>query len=115
MAVNTLAVGEEEVKYTVGADGYIDQVSKNVDQALGEAVGINKIDKADVPLLLECLEQCSDSDYFERGIELAIERGLKISPLDLKDSLCIEVDFVEDLKQVNRQLDFGNHSESETF
>jgi choline kinase len=104
MAVNTLSVGEEEVKYTVDADGYIDKVSKNVEQPLGEAVGINKIDEAGLPLLLECLEQCSDSDYFERGIELAIEKGLKISPLDIKDSLCIEVDFVEDLKQVNQQL-----------
>lgn len=105
MAVNTLSVGEEEVKYTVDAGGCIDKVSKSVEQPLGEAVGINKVDKADVPLLLECLARCSDADYFEKGVELAIEKGLKIKPLDIKDSLCIEVDFVDDLKQVNRQLD----------
>ncbi|MFC1796333.1 NTP transferase domain-containing protein [Pseudomonadota bacterium] len=109
MAVNTLAVGEEEVKYTVDDDGYIDQISKTVNQPLGEAVGINKIDKEDAPLFLECLEKCSDSDYFEKGIELAIAQGLKIRPLDVKDSLCIEVDFVEDLKQVNQQLDHKRH------
>lgn len=110
MAVNTLSVGDEEIKYTVDADGYIDQVSKSVDPALGEAVGINKVEQSDLPLLLECLEKCVDSDYFEKGIELAIERGLKIRPLDIGDSLCIEVDFLEDLKQVNEELHLKNHS-----
>jgi choline kinase len=43
MAVNTLSVGEEEVKYTVDSEGFIDQVSKVVDPALGEAVGVNKM------------------------------------------------------------------------
>jgi len=108
MAVNTLSVGEEEVKYTVGADGYINQVSKTVGQALGEAVGINKIDKADLSLLLDCLEQCEDSDYFEKGIEMAIGRGLKISPLDVKDSLAIEVDFVEDLQKTIPHVEYDS-------
>jgi choline kinase len=109
MVVNTSSVGEEEVKYTVDANGYIDQVSKSVDRALGEAVGVNKVDKSDLLLLLDCLEKCADLDFFEKGIELAIEQGLKARPLDIEDKLCIEVDFVEDLEQVNRELDRKRH------
>ena len=39
--VNTAAVGDEEVKYTVTDDGSIDELSKTVSDGLGEAVGIN--------------------------------------------------------------------------
>lgn len=105
MAVNTASVGEEEVKYTVGADGAINQVSKIVENALGESVGINKIIAADIPLFIEMLETCADDDYFERGLEFAIGRGLKMYPVDVSDILCIEVDFTEDLEQANRELD----------
>ena len=43
MLVNTLKVGAEEVKYTINNDGSINKVSKNINNGLGEAVGINKI------------------------------------------------------------------------
>jgi len=105
MAVNTASVGEEEVKYTVAADGSINAVSKTVTHALGESVGVNKIVSADIPLFLEMLKRCDDNDYFERGIEFAIQKGLKIYPLDVSDILCIEVDFTEDLEKANRELD----------
>ncbi len=103
-AVNTFAVGDEEVKYTVDQQGFVDKISKEVENPLGEAVGINFVKKGDLPLLLDGLEKCSDEDYFERGIELAIEKGLKIRPIDVKENLCIEVDFVEDLSEVNKRL-----------
>jgi len=104
MAVNTASVAEEEVKYTVAADGSINAVSKTVVNALGESVGINKIVASDIPLFIEMLERCEDDDYFERGIEFAIENGLKIYPVDVSDVLCIEVDFTEDLEQANQKL-----------
>ena len=105
MAVNTASTGEEEVKYTVSPDGSILEVSKIVKNALGESVGINKIVANDIPLFIDMLEACDDNDYFERGIELAIEKGLKIFPVDVSDVLCIEVDFTEDLEKANRELD----------
>ena len=37
------SVGEEEVKYRVGENGLISQISKEVVNALGEAVGVNKV------------------------------------------------------------------------
>lgn len=104
MAVNTESVGEEEVKYTISEDGSIKEVSKIVKNALGESVGINKVIASDIPLLIKMLERCDDNDYFERGIEFAIERGLKIYPIDVSDMLCIEVDFTEDLEKANEEL-----------
>jgi choline kinase len=104
MAVNTASVADEEVKYTLFHDGSINEVSKTVKNALGESVGINKIISSDIPLFIEMLEQCDDNDYFERGIEFAIEKGLKIFPVDVSDVLCIEVDFTEDLEKANSEL-----------
>jgi choline kinase len=104
MAVNTNSVGEEEVKYTIAKDGSILEVSKTLANALGESVGINKIVAKDIPLLIDMLERCDDSDYFERGIEYAIEQGMKIYPVDVSDILCIEIDFTEDLDKANSEL-----------
>jgi choline kinase len=104
MAVNTSSVAEEEVKYNVNQDGSIRQVSKVIIDGLGEAVGINKISQNHLELLKESLQNCEPQDYFERGLELSIEKGLNLFPLDISNHLCIEVDFNEDLESVNNRL-----------
>lgn len=103
VCVNTASVAEEEVKYTVGAEGDIAALSKVVSDPLGEAVGINYVSAADKTVLRECLARCDDGDYFERGIELAVaEAGLRFLPLDIGAYACVEVDFAEDLERANR-------------
>jgi choline kinase len=98
IAVNTAVVGEEEVKYTVDADGAVNALSKQVVDALGEAVGINLIAGRDKAALIRRLDECNEQDYFERGIELAIEHdGLRVTPVDISDLFAVEVDFAEDL------------------
>jgi L-glutamine-phosphate cytidylyltransferase len=104
MAVNTSAVADEEVKYNVFDDGSIREVSKTVAQPLGESVGVNKIISKDIPLFIQMLEAVDNNDYFERGIEIGIEKGMKVFPVDVSDVLCIEVDFKEDLENANRLL-----------
>jgi choline kinase len=73
VCVNTSATAEEEVKYTVDGNGNINALSKQVKNALGEAVGINFISTHHKNAAIKYLEQCADNDYFERGLELAIE------------------------------------------
>lgn len=106
VCVNTATVGDEEVKYTLDGDGYIRQLSKGVaDGPLGEAVGINFISASDRPALARRLAECDDDDYFERGIELAIEKdGVRIEALDVSRHAVIEVDFAEDLARANESL-----------
>ena len=105
IAVNTCAVSEEEVKYTVTADGMVAELSKAVVNGLGEAVGINLIAAKDKAKLINWLAQCDDQDYFERGIELAIEKdGLKVLPVDISDLFAVEVDFEADLERANKRI-----------
>lgn len=103
VCVNTASVAEEEVKYTLNPGGHIQQLSKTVmEDALGEAVGINFISADDRPVLARRLAECGDQDYFERGIEMAIEKdGLRIEALDISRRPVIEVDFAEDLARAN--------------
>ena len=105
IAVNTSAVSEEEVKYTVAADGMVNELSKTVANGLGEAVGINLVAQKDKAKLINWLAQCDDQDYFERGIELAIEKdGLKVLPVDISDLFAVEVDFEADLERANQRI-----------
>ncbi len=105
ICVNTAAVGDEEVKYTVDDRGNVAQLSKSVSQPLGEAVGINYVAPTDRESLIAGLAACADNDYFERGIELAIERdGMQVYPLDITEFFAVEVDFEEDLTRANAHL-----------
>jgi choline kinase len=105
ICVNTAAVGEEEVKYTVDAHGRVALLSKQVPNALGEAVGINYVSGADKGVLITRLAECEDGDYFERGIELAIDKdGMMVTPIDISDLFAVEVDFEEDLSRANARL-----------
>jgi len=105
VAVNTAKVAEEEVKYTVDADGFIDQLSKKVENALGEAVGINYVAQADKAALIQRLDEVPDQEYFEGGIELAIAHdGVKFTPVDISDLWAVEVDFADDLERANEHV-----------
>jgi choline kinase len=106
VCVNTAAVGDEEVKYTLDQDRHIRQLSKQVAEgALGEAVGINFVSADDRPALTRRLRECDDQDYFERGLELAIDKdGLLIEALDISHRPVVEVDFTEDLDRANESL-----------
>ena len=57
-----------------------------------------------VPILIKYLSDCKDQDYFEKGLELAIQDGLEVSPIDISDLNCIEIDFPEDLDSANKML-----------
>lgn len=105
ICVDTAAVGDEEVKYTRSPDGAIRELSKTVAEPLGEAVGINHVCAADKSDLIEALRGVDADDYFERGIEVSIERcGTRFEPLDISDLFAVEVDFEDDLLRANEHL-----------
>lgn len=102
VVVNTSKVSDEEVKYTLDSDGFINELSKIVVGGLGEAVGINYVSSGDKMKLIQRLEEVGDQDYFERGIEVGIINDrLKFQAIDISDLYAIEVDFAEDLERVN--------------
>jgi choline kinase len=102
VVVNQSKVSDEEVKYTLDAHGFINELSKQVVGGLGEAVGINFVAAQDKKALIARLQEVGDQDYFERGIELGIENdGLKFEAVDISDLYAVEVDFAEDLDRAN--------------
>jgi choline kinase len=102
VSINTAKVSDEEVKYTVDAEGFIDELSKTVVGGLGEAVGINFVSSGDKATLVRHLNKVGDQDYFERGIELAIASDkLRFQPVDISDLYAVEIDFAEDLERAN--------------
>ena len=102
VTVNTSKVSDEEVKYTIDAEGNIDKLSKKVVGGIGEAVGINYISRADKKAFIRQLQRVDDQEYFEGGLELAIaEDGVKLKPMDISDLYAVEVDFPQDLEQAN--------------
>jgi choline kinase len=105
ICVNTSTTADEEVKYTVDEKGFIKELSKTVKNALGEAVGINFISAYEKEQVITQLELCEDQDYFERGLELAIEKnGIQLEPVDISDLFAVEVDFQADLDRANEGL-----------
>ena len=105
VCVNTSATSDEEVKYTVDEKGFIKELSKTVKNALGEAVGINFISASEKAHVIAQLEICAEQDYFERGLELAIEKnGIQMEPVDISDLFAVEVDFQADLDRANQGL-----------
>ena len=102
VVVNQSKVSDEEVKYTLDDSRFIAELSKQVVGGLGEAVGINFVASQDKAALIKRLIEVDDQDYFERGIELAIENdGLRFKAVDISDLYAVEIDFAEDLDRAN--------------
>lgn len=102
VTVNTSSVSDEEVKYTVSPEGFIRELSKSVVGGLGEAVGINYISSTSKAALITQLTRVKSQDYFERGLELAIEQNnLLVEPVNISDLYAVEIDFAADLERAN--------------
>jgi len=105
VAVNSAQVGEEEVKYATDNTGYITQISKQVAQPVGESLGINIVRRDRFEAFKSTLADVQEQDYFEKGMELLIERDAHaFRAVDVSDLHCIEVDFEEDLREANSLL-----------
>jgi choline kinase len=104
MGVNVAEVDGEAVKYRLRENGALWEVSKEVEAALGEALGINKVSAAHLTAFIDNLEICNDDDYFEKALEMMCKDGVPILPVDLSNLLCLEVDDVDDLALANLLL-----------
>lgn len=109
IVVNSNKVGEEEVKYSLDAEGNVTALSKQIaiEDALGESVGINFVPSSEREVLLDCLNLVESTDYFEKAIELSIYAHAtvyKIFDITELGFNATEVDFEEDLEQANLTL-----------
>lgn len=103
--VDTKKCSDEEIKYTVSADGFIKELSKEVTGGLGEAVGINLVKRADLKAFVDMLEQVDKKDYFEKALEnLTLAGKLKLKAINIENYFCKEIDFEQDLVEVQNHL-----------
>jgi len=103
--VNTARCAEEEIKYTLDAQGHIAALSKQVKDAEGEAVGINLIRQIDLIKFRAALAAVNPKDYFEKALEDMIhDKDLILNAVNIGNYFCREVDFIEDLEDVRKFL-----------
>jgi L-glutamine-phosphate cytidylyltransferase len=97
--------GPEEVKYNLNEDGFIHNVSKNIERPQGECLGINAVLKKDIGVFRDELEKVDNQDYFEKALEnLTITKKIRLKPIDVGQYYCNEIDFNDDLKAVKDYL-----------
>lgn len=99
--VNKARCGEEEVKYRADENGIITEISKQVVNGHGEALGINLVAQDTVDELRTALDKTGDNDYFEHAIQAMVTGGAAFRELDIGDRNCIEIDFDEDWRMAN--------------
>lgn len=110
--VDTKKCGEEEIKYSLNAEGSIHELSKTVVNANGEALGINLIRKKDLNIFRQSLAQVENQDYFEKGLEnLTTASTVTLQPVDVGNLFCQEIDFESDLEHVRTYI--SEHEKTE--
>ncbi len=103
--VNRAPVAAEEVKYSLSDAGAVSSIGKHVENAAGEALGMNIVAGADMPAFVAALHAASDQDYFEAAMDHCIQSGvMRIAPFDVGAVFCKEVDTPADLAAVREHV-----------
>lgn len=106
--VDRSRISGEEVGYKADASGYVVRLAKGIPDAQGEALGINKVSKQDVPALASLLAEVDDNDYFERAIEIGVERGIfTFRTIEVPGHFVKEMDFPTDFEIIQAHLSKG--------
>ncbi|MEE8436941.1 MAG: phosphocholine cytidylyltransferase family protein [Candidatus Neomarinimicrobiota bacterium] len=104
LAVDIKNCGREEVKVIEGQANRIVAIGKELieDNSLGEFIGVAKFSINFTRLLFDSLKRLisggGKSDYFEAAIHPLLA-DIELYYEDVSDLPCIEIDFMEDLKQ----------------
>jgi choline kinase len=96
------ALGEEEMKVHITADGYLDRINKALDPATaqGEYIGVTLIEPAAAAALADSLEATWRRDpqlYYEDGFQELADRGGRVGTAPLGAVEWVEVDDASDL------------------
>ena len=96
------ALGEEEMKVHVTAEGLLDRINKALDpaSAQGEYIGVTLIEPAAAGPLADALEATWRRDpslYYEDGFQELADRGGRVAAASIGDALWVEVDDHADL------------------
>ncbi|MFA6272559.1 MAG: phosphocholine cytidylyltransferase family protein [Patescibacteria group bacterium] len=103
--VDTKKCGDEEIKYKQTDQGFIKELSKEVKEGVGEAVGINLIKQKDLDNFVSELRNVGQKDYFEKALEnLTLSGKLNLRAINIGNYYCKEIDFEQDLLEVQNYI-----------
>ncbi len=104
-------LGEEEIKVRLDHNNRVLEISKVVDLklAVGESIGIEKFSMDCANKLFNKLEENIlkkglVNDFYEKTFEDIIKEGANIYAVNLGELKCAEVDFVEDIHHVEKDI-----------
>ncbi len=111
LALNRHELGEEEIKVIVDNDNRVVEISKvcSVDDAVGESVGIEKMDSEYSEALFAELDRMITGEqminvFYERAFERLIAQGHFFRIVDTTDYFSIELDTVEDFNSAKQLI-----------
>jgi choline kinase len=103
-------LGAEEMKVVVDEGGRMRAISKRLDPAtaLGEYVGVERVDAEAAPVVFDTLRSLIDlgetDEYYERAYELMMQAGRPIRYADVSGCRWTEIDTPDDLAAAERLL-----------
>jgi choline kinase len=114
LAINSHALGEEEIKVVLDDERRVSEISKtcSISKAVGESIGIEKMSAAYTAALFPEMEQMIEHEhlagvFYERAFERLIPKGHRFCVTDVSDLFAVELDTVEDFE--GAQTDFKKH------
>jgi choline kinase len=110
LAIKPGRCAQEEVKVVVEVDR-ISRIGKQLDPAicLGEFVGVARFGRAIVRPFADMLARCVEVEglinvHFEEAVDRLCAGGHELTPLDIGDLPCSEIDFPEDLEHARQAI-----------
>lgn len=111
LALNRHELGEEEIKVIVDDQNRVVEISKvcSIEQAIGESVGIEKMEADYSAALFRELEQMIEGEglidiFYERAFERLIPQGHTFTVVDTTRYFSIELDTVEDFEYAKKLI-----------
>ena len=111
LALNRHELGEEEIKVIVDDQNRVVEISKvcSIEQAIGESVGIEKMEAGYSAALFRELEQMIEGEglidiFYERAFERLIPQGHTFTVVDTTQYFSIELDTVEDFENAKKLI-----------
>ena len=111
LALNRHELGEEEIKVIVDDQNRVVEISKvcSIEQAIGESVGIEKMEADYSAALFRELEQIIEGEglidiFYERAFERLIPQGHTFTVVDTTRYFSIELDTVEDFENAKKLI-----------
>ena len=111
LALNRHELGEEEIKVIVDDQNRVVEISKvcSIEQAIGESVGIEKMEADYSAALFRELEQLIEGEglidiFYERAFERLIPQGHTFTVVDTTRYFSIELDTVEDFENAKKLI-----------